>query len=103
MSNDKQMHLLDNLQSLLEKQIKLAQQGNISDVEALSRQAGSLVGKIVQTGIFEMAEFENRRKQFQKLYKDLRLAITAQKADSAEKLNRVRRGKKTIKTYRSNI
>jgi len=103
MSTDKQIHLLDDLQSLLEKQIELAKQGNISDVEVLSKQTSSLVEKIAQAGIIELAEFKNRREQLQKLYKDLCLAVTAQRADVTEKLSRVRKGKKTIETYRNNI
>ena len=105
MSTDKQIHLLDGLQSLLEKQIELARQGNPAGgrIEVLSKQAGSLVEKIARGGILELAEFKNRREQLQKLYKDLCLAITAQKDDTAEKLSRVRKGRKTIQTYRNNI
>jgi uncharacterized protein YicC (UPF0701 family) len=103
MSTDEAVHLLDDLRSLLEKQIKLAQQGNISEVEVLSRQAGSLVEKIEQTRILESAEFENRRERLQKLYDSLCLAVTAQRADIAEELSRVRKGKKTVRTYRSNV
>lgn len=103
MSADKQIHLLDDLQGLLEKQTKLAQQGNISEVEVLSKQAGSLVEKITKTGIIESVEFEGRREQLQKLYDGLCLAFTAQKADVVEEISRVRKGKKTIETYRSNI
>ena len=103
MSTDEVVHLLDELQSLLEKQIELARQGNISKVGILSGQADSLVEKITDTGIFKLPEFKNRRKQLQKSYKELRLALTAQRADIAEELSRVRKGKKTVKTYRSNI
>jgi len=100
---DKQVHLLNDLQILLEKQIGLARQGDISSVEVLSKQASSLVGKIAQTGVLELAEFKNRREQLQKLYDSLCLALAAQKTETAEKLSRVRKGKKTIETYRSNI
>lgn len=103
MSADKQIHLLDDLQGLLEKQTELAQQGNISEVEVLSKQAGSLVEKITKTGIIESAEFEGRREQLQKLYDGLCLAFAAQKASVAEELNRVHKARKTIGTYRSNI
>lgn len=103
MSTDKKTHLLDDLQSLLEKQMELAQQDNISGVEVLSKQASSLVVEIAQTGILELREFKNRREQLQKLYDSLLLAITAQRADISEKLSRVRKGKKTIGIYRSNI
>lgn len=105
MSTDKQIHVLDDLQSLLEEQIKLAQQGNPASkrIEVLSKQADCLVGKIAQSGILESAEFRNRREHLKKLYDTLRLAITAQKADTSAKLNQVRTGKKTIGIYRSNI
>ncbi len=103
MSTDKQTHLLDDLQSLLEKQIELAQQGNISGVEVLSKQASSLVVEIAQTGILELREFKKRRERLQKLYEELCLALTAAKAETVEKLSQVRRGKRTIETYRSNI
>ena len=103
MSTDKQIYLLDELQSLLEKQIKLAQQGNISGVEVLSKQASSLVRKIAQSGVLESSEFKSQREQLRKLYQDLCLALTAQQAETAEELSRVRKGKKTIATYRGNI
>ena len=105
MTTDEQIHVLDELQSLLEEQIKLAQRGNAasSRIEVLSKQADSLVGKIAQSGILESAEFKNRREHLKKLYHTLCLAITAQKADTFAKLNQVRRGKKTIETYRGNI
>jgi len=94
---------LDDLQSLLEKQMELAQQGNISGVEVLSKQAHSLVEKIAQTRILELREFKNRREQLQKLYDSLLLAITAQRAEAAGEISRVRKGKKTVEAYRSNI
>ncbi|HUS71978.1 MAG TPA: hypothetical protein VMY06_02845 [Sedimentisphaerales bacterium] len=102
---DKQIHLLDELQSLLEKQIELARQGNAAGrrIEVLSKQADSLAGKIVQSGILESTEFENRREHLKKLYDTLRLAIETQKADVSEKLNQVRKGKKTVQTYHSHI
>jgi len=105
MSTDKQIHMLDELQSLLEKQIELAQQGNPASrrIELLSEQADSLVGKIAKTGILELAEFKHRRELLHELYDRLRLALTTQKAETAERLSRVHQGRKTIGTYRSNI
>ncbi len=100
---DEQIHLLNELQSLLEKQIEMARKGNINKIEVLSNQAGSLVGKIARSGIFESAEFISRREQLRKLYQNLCLALTAQQAETAGKLNHVRRGKKTIDVYRNNI
>ncbi len=103
---DDQIHLLDELQVLLEKQIELARQGNIKDVGILSERGAWLVEKIAQTGILDPAPRRGgggRREKLRKLYEDLCLAITAQKADVSEKLSRVRKGKKTIQIYRSHI
>jgi translation initiation factor 2B subunit (eIF-2B alpha/beta/delta family) len=102
---DEKTNLLDGLQNLLEKQIKLVHQGNSANrhVEFLSEQAGAFVEKIAQAGILELPEFENRREHLQKLYQQLCLAIAAQKADIAEKLRQVRKCRKTIATYRRNI
>jgi hypothetical protein len=100
---DEPLHLLDDLQGLLREQIKLAQQGKIGDVELLSKQASSVVERLAETGILELPEFENRRGQLQKLYEELRLTVAAQEADIAERLKQVRKGRKTIRAYRSNI
>jgi hypothetical protein len=98
-----QQVLLHDLQVLLEKQIELANQGNIKDVEVIAGQVGSLVGRITGRGILEKPEFQNRRRQLQKLFKDLRLALTAQKTETAEKINCLRKGKKAVKAYHSNV
>ena len=103
---DNQIHLLDELQTLLEKQVEMAKQGNIRDVELLSKQADSLVEQIAQTGILDAANpaFNGgQRERLRKLYEDLCLAITAQKAGVREELSRVRKGKKTVRAYRSHI
>ena len=103
MNTNEQTQLLDDLQSLLEKQIELAQQANIGDAELLSEQATYLVEKIAQTGVLESAEFENRREWLQKLYHKLNLVITARRDQTDETLSRVRKGKKTVETYGNNI
>jgi len=104
MSTDKQIYMLEELQGLLEMQLKLARQGNSAGerIEVLGRQADCLVEKITQAGILERPEFKNQRKKLKKSYEDLRLAITAQRADTAEKLSQVRRGRKIVETYRGN-
>ena len=99
---DEPLHLLDDLQGLLERQTKLAQQGKIGDVQLLSKQACPVVERIAETGILELPKFKNRRAQLHRLYADLRLAITAQQADITQRLSHVRKGKRTIRTYRGN-
>jgi hypothetical protein len=99
---DKQIYL-NELQNMLEKQIELARQGNVNEIEALSKQASYLVEKIAKMGILESPEFKNQHKLFRKLYQDLYLALTAQQAENTKELTRIRRGKKTIATYGKNI
>ena len=100
---DKQIHLLDELQNLLEQQIGFARHGNINEIEALSKQANSLVGKIARSGILESSEFINQREQLRKSYQDLCLALTTQQAENVKELSQVRKGKKTVATYGDNI
>ena len=104
MRTNKHISLLDELQSLLEQQLDLAQQGNSAgkQIESLSKQADLLVEKITQTGILERPESESQKKKLIKSYENLHLALTAQKADTAEKLSQIRRGRKIVETYRGN-
>jgi len=94
------IQLLDKLEALLERQIALAQEGKISAVEMLGKQANSLVTRIAETKIPEQPEFQDRRNRLQRLYDSLCLALTAQKADVVAKLGLIRKGKKTLDAYR---
>ena len=94
---------LDELQNMLKNQITLARQGNVNEIEALSKKASFLVGKIAKLGILESPECKSQRESLRKLYQELYLALTAQQAENTKELNRVRRGKKTIATYGGNI
>ena len=98
---DEQIHLLDELQNLLEQQIGYARHSNVNEIEALSKKANSLVGKIARSGILKTSEFKNQRDQLRKSYQDLCLALTTQQAENAKELSQVRKGKKTVMAYRA--
>jgi len=98
-----QRQLLSSLQHLLEKQIELAHQGDISTVEMVSKQASDLAKKIAQTEILEQAAFKEQRERLQSLYADLCLVLTTEKADVADRLNHIHKGKKAIAAYHNNI
>jgi hypothetical protein len=102
---DEKHYLLDELQSLLEEQIRLTHRGNLPNkhFELLSRKTVLIVEKITQAKILQRPEFENRRKHLQKLYQQLSLIIAAQKADITKRINRVRKVKKTMGVYRNDI
>jgi hypothetical protein len=104
MSKDKQKSMLDELQGLLEQQLELARQGNSAgeQIDVLGRRADCLVKEITQAGILERLELESQKKKLKKSYEDLHLVLTAQRADAAEKLSHVRRGRKIVETYRGN-
>ena len=91
--------LLDELLLLLEKQIKLAQQGSMTAVAVLCEKADPLVRKISQAAILDMPEFNKHRQQLKSLYGQLALAVSADKAQVAAELSHIHKGKKTLKTY----
>ena len=95
--------LLDELQNLLEKQIQMAQKGRFTDVDVLCEQTGILTKKITDCGIFESPEFKERRECLVKLYRKLNLIITAEKTAVSGQLSDLRKGRKMLQTYRSNI
>jgi flagellar biosynthesis/type III secretory pathway chaperone len=106
MTDGKISHTLskfNDLQNLLEKQTQLLKRGNISGIESLARQANSLIDQIARAGLLEPAEFADHREKLKRLYDDLHMAIAAQQADVSEKISRVRKGRKTIQTYRNNV
>ena len=103
MNPQEQEYPLDELQTLLRKQIEAVKEGNLTNVELLSQRADSLVDRIAGSDTNGRSELRARKEQLQKLYDNLCLAITAQKGSGAEKLSRIRRGRKTIEKYQSNI
>jgi hypothetical protein len=106
MTDSKKNRLLlriDALQSLLESQIKLAKRGNLSKTTLLEKQVNSLIEEIKWERDLEPAEFADRRRTLKKLFDKFCITVAAQKADVFEKISRIRKGRKTIRTYRSNI
>lgn len=102
---EEKAELLDELQNLLEQQIELIHKGDSSGkkFENLSERINILIEKIRQVGILELAQFKKQREKINKLYDCLYMAISAQKDQTEQQLNLVRKGKKAIVTYRSNI
>ena len=102
MKNSEQIHLVDDLQGLLEKQIEFAVKGNLDGVERIGLQTRSLVEKLSPTGVLKKPGFEKKRQQIEKLYERLLLMFTVQKGQVAGQLKRISDGKKTLKAYRAN-
>jgi len=104
MNTNKDISMLDELQGLLEQQLELTHQGNSAGekIESLCIRADCLVKEITQAGILDRPEYQTQKKKLKKSYEALHLALTAQKADTAEKLSHIRRGRKIVEAYRGN-
>ena len=94
---------LTEFQRLLDRQAEFIRQGNIREAETLVERASCLVDLMKNSGVFESAEFESRRDEFQLLYDGLCLGLGAEKAGTVEQLLRVRTNRKTVGAYRSNM
>ncbi len=99
---DERVRLLDELESVLKKQLELARQGDSASEKfgALAAQADSLTRKITPLNIRDSDELRNRCNRLRKLYEALCLVVAAEKADVCEDLARIRRGRKIVGTYR---
>jgi hypothetical protein len=95
--------MLDELETLLEKQISLARQGSFGDLEDITALTNQLVEKVVAMQMLQSDEFKSRRLHLQKLYQELHRTVAAREADVARDLNHVRKGRKTIRVYHNSI
>jgi hypothetical protein len=98
---DEQSHLLDNLQSLLEKQIEMARKGNFRHVEVLAEQAAPAIEKKAKIKSFGRPEFDERRKHLVKLYQKLELMFEVEKASVGRQQKQVDNVQKILKAYRN--
>jgi len=105
MSANKHISMLDELQNLLEMQLKLVHEGNSAgkQMDDLCSRTDLLVEKIVQAGILNLAELQREREELRKRYQSLCLGIATQKDNVSKKLNRIRKGRKVLGTYHGNI
>lgn len=102
---DERVRLLDELESVLKKQLELARQGDSASekFDALTSQAGRLVEKITSLGVRDSGELQDRWSRLHGLYGNLCLVVAAEKSDVCEDLARIRRGRKIIGTYRQSV
>jgi len=103
MNIDDGLQLLEGLEHLLERQIELAGRGSFIEIQRLADECEPLVAEIKKTGVLEKPENKTARDRLDKLYRDLQLTLSTQKDEATEQLKSVRKGKKTLAIYRSNI
>lgn len=94
---------VDQLQRLLLEQLDLVHQGHVAAAEALCRRTGALVQTIVATGVLTGPGGDAARQPLLGRYRELCLALTAQRDEAAASLGTLRRGRRLLKTYRRNM
>ena len=95
--------LLDELQGLLERQVRVARQGNLATMAVLMEEADAVVAKVVRLGVNSTPEFEQRRGALESLFDTLSLVLTTARSDVDDEIKRMRRGKNVLGTYRRNL
>jgi len=101
--NTQNLHIkpLADLQLLLEKQVTLAQNGNIQEVEKLTQQTEKLIDQMLRSQILELPESKSILEDVARSYNKLILIIQAQKSRTEKQILDVNKGKKTIQAYNS--
>jgi hypothetical protein len=93
----------EHLESLLRQQLRLAQKGNIVEMEKLAKKANGLVEQISGSKFLEEPKFKKRRGELEQLYNNLFLILSSQMNDVSQSLGKIYKGKKTVTLYRDNV
>ena len=97
--------LINKLTRLLEEQINVIHRSDITGkhIENLAEKTQVLANEIAKKKLLDMEQFANQREHIQRLYNNLNLAVIARKDEIEKHLDKIRKGKKIIVTYRGNI
>lgn len=98
---EKHLHLLDQLQELLNKQIAIAQKGDFNFSAELAEKSSKIVDELAHTGVWRDPGIRDRRERLVKSYRTIMLAITAEKDRIEKQILRVAQGRKTLRAYGS--
>ena len=97
-----QIHLFEDMQSLLEKQIEFARKSDLSALETLAEQADSVISKIAKIKTPEKHDFNRKCQHLTKLYKQLELILAANKDNISRQLKQIAETRKALGAYRNN-
>jgi hypothetical protein len=97
---DQSFQLLDELQSLLNEQIRLVRKGDFSASGALTEETDGLVEQLGQMGLSEHSDFERRFERLVKSYRTVIFSFAAEKDRLEKQLQKIGRGRKTLRAYR---
>lgn len=94
---------LEDLVDLLLRQINLARQGRLEQVEVLAVKGGEIVQQINDSGASQLQQTGQLRKKVSELYRELFLILSDRQSRTAEEIEEVRRGRRMIRAYRRGI
>ncbi len=94
------MRLLDELESLLDRQIAVARRREFDILEELAEESGKIVDKLSRMDVFESAELKERFERLVKSYRIVVLSAAAEKGSLEKQLQQISQGRKTLKAYR---
>ena len=93
--------LSEQLGNLLTRQIHLARQGKVVEVERLTPQVDALVAQMASVSTDRPALEASQKDRLMEQYEELTLTLQAQRADVQARLKQVREVKRTISAYNS--
>ncbi len=102
-AGDDARQLLDELESLLNRQLQLVRRGELSVVGTLMQETEALVAKVTHLGVHGTPEFERRRERLQRLCDTLSLVLTTARSAVDGEIKQIRQGQKVLATYRRNL
>jgi len=96
---DNQENLIDELHTLLEKQVQMLRNSKFLELEKLIEKTGAITTEIAQNPSLLTPELKDRSRQIHNLYKKLELMIATEKDAVDKQLQKVNCGKRTLRTY----
>ena len=97
---EQSLRLLDELQSLLNEQIKLVRKGDFNVSEALIEETAGLVDELSQIGVSEHKELRERFERLTKSYRTVIFSVAVEKDRLEQQLQQISQGRKTLRIYR---
>lgn len=94
---------LQDLVELLLRQITLARQGRIEQVETLAAKGDEIVRQIKDDSTLQMPQSEHLKQHAKELYRKLFITLADKRFKTTQEIEDIRRGRKTIRIYRQGL
>ena len=95
--------LLEQIESLLRRQVELANRDKISEIEGVLAETDRLIQEMRRSRSFNEAKLSEKRAVLGDLYGQLCLALMAKRSETKKELIQLRDGKRVMGVYRANV